>query len=184
MRATLLISMWILFAVDTARPQPTSLLLPGTRVRLTTRSSESTESTSASRIGSVIAAGPDSLKIRFPDLDSTSTVAWSGISRLEVSHPVPLAERAETGAIVGGLVGAVIGGVVGAGKDDRRELIDPTITGAAEGLVYGAVVGGALGAISSAERWERVWPLVAFREAARPPRRRYFFGATPTFARP
>jgi hypothetical protein len=184
MRATFLISMWILFAPDTAWSQPTSLLPAGTRVRLATQSGPATGSRSELRIGSVISAGPDSLKIRFPDDDSSSTLAWSAVSSLEVSRPVPLAERAKTGAIIGGLAGAVVGGVIGAGKKGRsRELIDPAVTGATEGLIYGAVAGGAIGAVTSVERWERVWPVFAF-QGAPPPRPRSSFGATPTFARP
>jgi hypothetical protein len=176
MRAVILISICSLFTAGAAWTQPTWMLPPGTRVRVALESSQT--------IGTVVSAEPDSLKIRFPGEDSTSALAWSAISSLDISRPAPRAERAKTGAAIGGIAGALVGGVVGAQKRGRnREYIDPAVAGGTVGLVVGAAVGGAIGAASTSEQWERVWPLVTFR-AARRPMRSSNFRATPTFGRP
>jgi hypothetical protein len=191
MRATLLIFATTLTAA-TAASQPTWMLPPGTRVRVEVPITQTNGSHVGMKIGNVISAARDSLRIRFSDQDSTSTLAWSAINSVDVSRPVSRLQRAEAGTAIGALAGAVVGAVVGAGKADQGQFLDPSVTGAMEGAVYGAIAGGVIGAAAPGERWERVWPAAMFRSASPPatfratpaPRRPASLRITPTFARP
>ena len=180
MRSMTLALAWLLLP-QTPWAQPISLLPPGTQVRLSIRGTDASNNPLYERIAHVIAARSESLDVRLADRDSVSVFAWSDVTRLEVSRDVPLNERVEGGAIVGGIIGAVAGAIGGSRKESEGwDLFDPTVVGAAEGAAVGILAGGMIGAVTSTKRWEQIWPARGTREERSrksPP----FFGVTPRF---
>lgn len=188
MRATLLILAALLGAVPPASSQPMSFLPAGARVRLQLRADAPYGLPKRGwLIGSVIEVGPDSLKIRFPQLDSASMLAWATIKRLDVSYVISRTESARQGANAGALIGAVIGVVAGTAKGEDGVWIWNVLDETAEGAVYGTIAGATLGATASEdrrERWERVWPVPASRSRRPIIVADYpLFRATPKFSR-
>ncbi len=140
-------------------------IAPGTRVRLTVDGgSDSALTIRPGRyVGTLRAAGADSVQVRYVGADAPETLPWTVVSRLEVSRGVstPLKIVAmSVGAVGGALLGYAAGDalsseecsdngqvrVCGEGTSDGVATFVGALAGAAGGALLGKVIGGR-------ERW-------------------------------
>jgi hypothetical protein len=153
-----------LCAQDTATSEARKLA-SGTRVRLTIDAGrDSTLTIRPGRyVGTLRAAGADSLQVQNTDSDAPETLPWTAVSRLEVSRGVnkPLEIVAMgVGAVGGAFLGYAAGDglaseectdggdlvVCGEGTSDGVAKFVGTLAGIAGGALLGKVIGGR-------ERW-------------------------------
>lgn len=140
-------------------------LAPGMRVRLTVDAGgDSTRTIKPGRyVGTLRAAGADSVQVQYVDSDAPETLPWTVVSRVEVSRGVnkPLKIVAMgVGAIGGAFLGYAAGDgltseecsdggdlvVCGEGTSDGVAKFVGTLAGIAGGALLGKVIGGR-------ERW-------------------------------
>lgn len=158
MRVSILILLALLTASSLYGQEASSLLEPGTTVRVRTRA--------LSLQGPLLRWDADTLAVRTaagqaPRADHA--LATTDILGLDRQVPRSRARGAGRGALWGAAVGGVLGAIIGAAQRTDCFLCPESH---AQGAMYGAVffggvsagIGAAIGAIVPGNRWERVWP--------------------------
>jgi hypothetical protein len=124
---------------------------------------------SASRTGSLLLVGGDSLLLYDPRVKERFVVRESFAGALEVyrGHQAgglkPAAKGAGKGALIGAGIGALFGGVV-ATLTSGSSFWEPVDAGkaVASGALLGAAEGASIGALQGAMRGDAVWERVTF----------------------
>lgn len=154
---TWLSALAVLLVPTVAWSQDPLKVAAGHRIRITERGVGGREL----RCGTVAAASPDTVVLRLDGVENARSVAWSELSRVEISRGRE--RHTLTGAMLGLVAGAVSGAILGAteckvscsGEMSGNKGIAPVIGAGVVGVV-GMGLGAAIGAIYTTEKWERV----------------------------
>ena len=119
-----------------------------------------TDSDSRWLVGTLVAAGKDSIQLRVADNAPLMSIARSRVSQFELRHEGH--SNAGKGALIGRGVGALSGAVIGAASASGCTswcFYSPGVGAVAGALVFGgagALLGAVVGSVSHSSGWEAV----------------------------